>query len=108
MGTGPVCPHASDDYKAKVAQREAERLEAERLKLLAETPEEKARREKKEAQERAKQERRDARWWDSYYARQEREEAKRSGSAYHKGRRKGSTINLDSQLSEGSKQNRLS
>lgn len=55
-----------------------------------------------------KQEREDERWRKSYNREQKREEAKRSGPAYREGRRKGSDINLDSQLKEGIPQKHIS
>lgn len=87
---------------------ERKRREEEHAAMLAgETPKERAAREKKESREAGKQAARDAKYWDRFYAKQEREEARRDIAAYTRGHKKGGEINLDSQVNGGSENKRL-
>lgn len=83
----------------KEAQERHDRQAKERATLLAgETPAQRSTRERKEAREAAKQEARDAAWWNRYYRKQERQEARRDLTAYARGIKKANSVNLDAQI----------
>jgi hypothetical protein len=88
------------EWEAGRAEREARhRLEAEQAaqKLLAETPAQKAARERREAAEARKSER----YWEAYERKAERAEMRRSHHAYAAGQRTAEDIGLDGQISAG-------
>jgi hypothetical protein len=84
-----------------VAVREAEAQERLAAKLLAESPADRARREREEAKEAARSARYSERYWARADRQAERAEAKRDSAAYREGRRKGDAIGLDSQVGAG-------
>jgi hypothetical protein len=86
---------------ATVAAREAEAQERLAAKLLAESPADRARREREEAKEAARSARYSERYWARADRQAERAEAKRDSAAYREGRRKGDAIGLDSQVGAG-------
>jgi hypothetical protein len=85
------------------AAREAELAAARAL----ESTEQRIEREKREAKEAKRAERASERYARSYYAREDREAARRSSAAYRAGQRQGSEIGLDSQVGAGSKSKEL-
>ena len=91
-------------YETRMAKRKQEREEEEAKVAAARTLEslvDKARREKKEAAEAARQERANARYSEQYWNRQEREESKRDHSAYRAGAEVGDEIGINQQVGSG-------
>jgi hypothetical protein len=72
-----------------------------------ETPEQKAKREREEAKAEERRQAYSERYWNREDRRQERENAKRSSSAFKAGRSVGGSIGIDSQVAAGSKSGML-
>lgn len=89
------------------AERDAKELAELEAKLALETPEQKLKREKREAKEDAAQQRRNERYWDRQDAKQDRQEARRDHTAYAAGSRTGEKIGLDGQVGAGKATKRL-
>ncbi len=83
-------------------KREAEK--ARLAKLAAETPAEKARRERDEA----KQQERDNKWWDNWARKQREKDARIDHRAFDQGRKTANDINLSTQVGQGSDRSKLS
>lgn len=90
------------------AERETRELAELEAKLALETPEQKARREKKEQAERVKENTANARYWDAQDRKADREAARRDHNAYASGSQTAEKIGLDSQLKPGKTQERIS
>lgn len=93
----------SDAQNRALLQEEREKRELAELeaKLALETPEQKKRRLKQEARQRASDERYNQRYWDKQDRKEEREAARRDHSAYRQGSETAEKIGLDSQLKAG-------
>lgn len=94
------------EWEAGRAEREARRrLEAEReaQKLLAETPAQKAARQRREAAEA----RRSNTYWNREYAKQDKRDARKDTEAYRRGHAKANDIGLDSQLNKSAARKEL-
>jgi hypothetical protein len=91
--------------RAALAREEREQKELAELeaKLALETPEQKARREKKEVKDAERRQASNERYWDRQDRKADREAARRDHSAYNHGSRTAEKIGLDAQLKTGKK-----
>jgi hypothetical protein len=85
------------------AAREAQELVDLEAQLAKETPEQTAKRLRKEQKDRERQERSNARYWDAQDRRADREAARRDHTAYASGSRTAEKIGLDSQIHTSTK-----
>lgn len=88
-------------------EREAKELAELEAKLALETPDQKARRLRKEAQADARHARANNRYWDAQDRKDDRERERRSSGAFHAGRRTAEKVGLDSQVGAGSKRKEI-
>jgi hypothetical protein len=87
-----------DERMVRWALEAKENETREAAKLLAETPADRARREREEAKAAEKSAKWNARYWARQEKAEQRESGKRASHAYQSGRAKGGSIGLDTQL----------
>jgi len=100
----------AEDSKLWVAEQQerATRMELElAARLAAETPQERAKREKAEARERKRREEYSERYWDRQDRKAWKESHRRSSDAFKSGVKAGGSIGIDAQVGAGSKTREL-